>query len=234
MSKKVAVVTGGNKGIGLAVSRGLAEKGFHVVLTSRNVQNGEKACRTLTSEGLDVVFHKLDVTQPAEIKELRHFLEKGYGRVDVLINNAGIFKDAKETPVLHTKIETIEETLKTNTFAPLLLCQELVPLMKKHGSGRIVNVSSGLGQLSDMQGHYAAYRMSKAALNAVTRILACELAGTNIAVNSICPGWVKTDMGGPDAERTPEEGADTAVWLATLPDRGPTGKFFRDRSEIPW
>ncbi len=128
----------------------------------------------------------------------------------------------------------MRQTMETNVYGPYLLCQALVPLMKKNNYGRIVNISSGLGQLNDMGGGYPAYRMSKTAINVITRILAAELAGTNILVNSMCPGWVKTRMGGEGATRSVEEGADTAVWLSTLPDGGPTGKIFRDRKEVPW
>ena len=234
MDKKIAVVTGGNKGIGFAISRLLAKNGFHVILTARSIQNGKEAARQLEEQGLPVSFFHLDVTDGFHIQKLKEHLEKGYGRCDVLVNNAGIFLDAKGPGVLTIGMDIIEKTWQTNSLAPLRLAQILAPLMKKNRHGRIVNLSSGLGQLSDMQNHYAAYRISKTALNAVTRILAAELKGSPILVNSMCPGWVKTDMGGPHAERTPEQGADTALWLATLPDDGPTGGFFRDRAPIPW
>ena len=133
-----------------------------------------------------------------------------------------------------TPIDTLRRAMETNVYGPLLLCQALIPLMKKNNYGRIVNMSSGMGQLSDMNGFYPGYRVSKTSLNAITRILTDELLQSNILVNSMCPGWVKTDMGGAGATREVEEGADTAIWLATLPDNGPRGKFFRDRKEIPW
>jgi NAD(P)-dependent dehydrogenase (short-subunit alcohol dehydrogenase family) len=234
MEKKIAVVTGGNKGIGFAACRLLAQNGFHVVLTARSIQNGKEAARKLESERLDVSFFHLEVTDEFHIQKLRENLEKGYGRCDVLVNNAAIFPDSKGPGDLHIPLEMIEETFRTNTLAPLRLSQVLIPLMKKHKYGRIINLSSGLGQLSDMKNRYAAYRISKTALNAVTRILAAETAGSGILVNSMCPGWVKTDMGGPDAERTPEQGADTILWLAALPADGPSGGFFRDRAPIPW
>lgn len=234
MDKKVAVVTGGNKGIGFEVCRQLGQKGYKVILTSRSIENGKAACLKLEEEGLDVSFFHLDVTNEFHIKALRERLEKGYSRCDVLINNAGIMLDGQGPGPLKIPLETVEKTLKTNTFAPLRLSQELIPLMKKHHYGRIVNVSSGLGQLDEMQSGFTAYRISKTALNAVTKILAAELKDTNILVNAACPGWVKTDMGGPNAERTPKEGADTIVWLAGLEDNGPTGGSFRDRKPIPW
>ena len=234
MDKKIAVVTGGNRGIGFAVCRGLAENGFHVILTSRHASSGTEACRKLEGEGLDVSYFQLDVTLEEHTANLKNHLEHGYRRLDVLVNNAGIFLDPGDQGWHKTKPETLEKTLRTNTFAPFLLCEALLPLMKKHHYGRIVNISSGLGQLSEMGGHYSAYRISKTGLNAVTRIIAAEAGGSDILVNSMCPGWVKTDMGGPGAERTPEEGADTAVWLAMLPKDGPTGGFFRDRKPISW
>lgn len=234
MNKKIAVVTGANRGIGFAASRLLAQNGFHVVVTSRSVQKGKAACLKLEEEGLDVSYCHLDVTDEIHIKELKEKLEKGYGRCDVLVNNAGIMLDKDGPGILKAHAETIEQTLRTNTLAPLRLAQAVIPLMKKHHYGRIINVSSGLGQLTDMGTGWTAYRVSKTALSAVTRMLAAELQGTNILVNSMCPGWVRTDMGGPNAERSPEQGADTILWLATLPDHSSTGGFFRDRAPIPW
>jgi len=142
--------------------------------------------------------------------------------------------DPRGSRVLDSKLVTWRDTLETNLIGPLLLAQALVPLLKRNGYGRIVNVSSGQGQLSDMGVGTPAYRVSKTALNALTRTLAAELKGSGILVNSMCPGWVRTDMGGAGAPRTVEQGADTAVWLATLPDDGPSGGFFRDRRPIPW
>ena len=150
----------------------------------------------------------------------------------MLINNAGIFSK-QDSAGLEVKLETVRTTLETNTLAPLRLVQMLAPLLKRSPAGRIINVSSGMGALSDMEGGYAAYRMSKTALNAVTRILAAELRGA-VAVNSVCPGWVKTDMGGPNAEREVAQGADGAVWLALDAPRDLTGQFIRDRQVIPW
>ena len=157
-----------------------------------------------------------------------------FGRCDVLVNNAGVMLDPRGSRVLDSKIDIWHETLATNLLGPLMLIQALAPLMKKNGYGRIVNVSSGQGQLSDMGAGTPAYRVSKTALNALTRTLAAELNGSGILANAMCPGWVRTDMGGPGAPRTVEQGADTAVWLATLGGDGPTGGFFRDRKPIPW
>jgi NAD(P)-dependent dehydrogenase (short-subunit alcohol dehydrogenase family) len=161
---------------------------------------------------------------------LADWLAATHGRCDILVNNAGIVADPRGSRVLDSKLATYRETLDTNLLGPLLLAQALVPLMKKNRYGRIVNISSGQGQLADMGVGTPAYRISKTALNALTRTLAAELQGSGILVNSACPGWVRTDMGGPGAPRTVEQGADTPVWLATLPDGGPTGGFFRDRN----
>ncbi len=239
-SKPVAVVTGANRGLGLETARQLARRDIRVILTSRNVGKGEMALEKLLGEGLDVLFQPLDVTMESSVAELGAFIHSRCGRVDILVNNAGIFLDrhgneeASAASVFNASLETLTATLKTNLYGPLLLAQELVPLMKQQRYGRIVNVSSGMGQLSEMEGKSPAYRISKTALNALTRILAAETRGYNILVNSVCPGWVRTEMGGPGAERTVEEGAAGIVWAATLPDDGPSGGVFRDGQPIPW
>jgi NAD(P)-dependent dehydrogenase (short-subunit alcohol dehydrogenase family) len=232
--QKVAVVTGANRGIGLEIARQLAEKGVHVVMTARDRKKGEAAAQALRARKLDLEFMPLDVTVPGTIAALAAALEQKFGGVDILVNNAGILPDPKGAKVMTEDIDTFRAALETNTLGPLMLSQALTPLMKKRGGGRIVNLSSGLGQLADMGSGTPAYRMSKTALNALTRMLAAELKEHRIKVNSMCPGWVRTDMGGPDAARSVEEGADTAVWLALLPERGPTGGFFRDRKPIDW
>lgn len=234
MDKRIVVVTGGNRGIGFEICRQLAKRGLHVVLTARSAAKGRAAAAVLRDEGLEVEPRQLDVTSARSIKALAAHLNKRHGRLDVLVNNAGVLLDPRGSRLLDSKVNTYRDTLETNLFGPLMLCQALVPLMRKNGYGRIVNLSSRLGQLSDMGTGTPAYRISKTALNALTRTLAAELRDTNILVNSMCPGWVKTDMGGPKAPRTPEEAADTAVWLATLPDGGPSGGFFRDRQPLPW
>ncbi len=235
MSKlEIAVVTGGNRGLGLEVCRQLAGKGMKVILTARNQTKGEQTARLLQNEGLAVDCHVLDTTSEASIDHFTTVIHTQYGHVDVLVNNAGIFPDqaASDDSVFHATLDSIRQAMETNTYGPLRLCQRLVPLM--HGYGRIVNVSSGMGQLDDMSGGSPAYRLSKTALNAVTRILAYELRATGIKVNSVCPGWVRTDMGSDQADRSVEEGAVGIVGLATLPDDGPTGGFFRDMQPIPW
>jgi NAD(P)-dependent dehydrogenase (short-subunit alcohol dehydrogenase family) len=230
--RPLIVVTGGNRGIGFEICRQLAGRGAQVVLTARKPEAGEKAVQELARQGLAVQFHPLDVTGPQSVAALRDFLERTFSRLDVLINNAGILT-AERAPGLEVDLATVRATLETNTLAPLYLSQTLTPLLKRSRAGRIVNVSSGLGALSTMAGGYAAYRISKTALNAVTGILAAELVGA-VAVNSVCPGWVRTDMGGPNAERDVSQGADSAVWLALDAPQDLTGKFVRDRKVIPW
>ena len=235
-SRRSAVVTGANRGIGREIARQLAAKGYRVVVTARDAAKGRQAAKELAAEG-DVTFHALDVTSAASIKRLARDLPV----IDVLVNNAGVYLeggyDADGTPTnsaLATPRKVLDATLRTNLYGPFLLCQAVLPGMLERGHGRVVNVSSGSGQLADMGRGEAAYRMSKTALNAMTRLLAMETKGTDVLVNAFCPGWVRTDMGGPHAKRSVEQGADTGVWLATLPASGPTGGFFRDRKPIPW
>ena len=152
----------------------------------------------------------------------------------MLVNNAGVEGSGWSTSATDVDLDEVRDLLETNLYGAWRLTQAALPLMRRNGYGRIVNLSSGMGQLSDMGGHAPAYRVSKTGLNALTRMLTAELADENILVNSCCPGWVRTDMGGSNARRSVEEGADTPVWLATLPDDGPRGGFFRDRAPIPW
>lgn len=227
---RVAVVTGANRGIGFEISRQLAARGVRVVLAARDEDKALRAAAELDGDGIPF---RLDVTEPEGPARLVAFLESQLGRADVLVNNAAVFLD-RSWGGLNVPMAVIRETLEVNLVGAWALSQALIPLMRRRGYGRIVNLSSGLGAMSEMSGGYPAYRVSKLALNGMTRILADELRGTNILVNTFCPGWVQTDMGGPRAPRPVQEGADTAVWLATLPDGGPTGQFFRDRRQIPW
>lgn len=234
--KRIAVVTGGNRGIGFETCRQLGRKDLRVILTARNSEAGKKAAAILGAEGLEVEFRHLDVTKIETIDACADSIGRDFDRLDVLINNAGIMRDSSKrgASIFDAEGELVRDTFEVNALGPLLVTKALVPLMRRHDYGRIVNVSSGMGQLSEMDGGYPGYRISKTALNAVTVILARELEGTNIKANSVCPGWVRTDMGGDNAPRTPEQGADTVVWLATLPDDGPSGGFFRDRKQIDW
>ena len=232
----IAVVTGAYRGLGLETCRQLAERGYRVELTARHAAEGRAAAEGLTRRGLDVRFHALDVTDPASVRRLADDLRAEHGRIDCLVNNAGIFPDpgpgSEAASVFRADLDTVRRGFETNTLGPLMLCQALIPLMA--GRGRVVNVSSGMGQLSDMNGCCPGYRLSKTALNALTRILADELQDTGVKVNSVCPGWVRTEMGGPDATLSVDEGARGIVWAATLPDDGPSGGFFRHGEAIPW
>lgn len=228
--QRIAVVTGGNRGIGLEICRQLAGLGLKVVLAARDEGKAREAAAGLAG---DVVPYVLDVRDTEGARRLAESLERDHGGVDVLVNNAGVFLDHHQGG-LSVSMDVVRESLETNVVGPWALSQAVVPLMKRRRYGRIVNVSSGLGAMSEMMGGYAGYRVSKLALNGLTRILADELRDTNILVNTLCPGWVQTEMGGVGAPKPVDKGADTAVWLATLPDGGPTGGFFRDRRQIPW
>ena len=228
---RVALVTGANRGIGLAVTRALAATGMRVLLGARDAERGRAAAQALGREGLDVIARELDVTDEDSVERVAAGLHAEVGRLDVLVNNAAVYPPGRPRDVAPA---LVHETLEVNALGPWRMAQAAVPLMLAGRYGRIVNVSSEAGSLAGMGASMPAYNVSKAALNAVTRVLAADLRGTGILVNSVCPGWVRSDMGGPNARRSLEEGADTIVWLATLPDGGPSGGFFRDRKPIPW
>lgn len=233
MTPKIALVTGANRGLGLEISRQLAGRGVHVVMTARALDRCIAAADGLRAAGLDVSCQQLDVTDGESIRAAVAAVEQQFGRLDILVNNAAILL-GHTTPGLVFPVATIRELMETNTYGPLQLCQAAIPLMQRHNYGRIVNISSRAGQLASMGSNSVGYRMSKAALNVVTRVLASEVVGYNILINSMSPGHIRTDMGGPEAPRSVEQGADTAVWLATLPDDGPTGQFFFEREPIAW
>ena len=236
-TERVAVVTGGNRGMGPETARRLAQAGVRVVLTARDERQGRAAESLLRGENLPVAFHPLVLPEEDSVSALVEHLRREYGRLDVLINNAGAVLDpqgSRESSVFQAEADTLRRSFETNTLGPFLLSREVIPLMRQGSYGRVVNVSTGMAALNEMNGGYPGYRMSKTALNALTRILADELKGENIKVNAVCPGWVRTQMGGASATRSVEEGVDTTVWLAQLPDDGPSGGFFRDRKPIPW
>ena len=229
MDKRIAVVTGGNRGIGLEICRQLTRTGIYVILTARDEAKARAA-----GDQIAVESRQLDVNSDPSVEAFARWLTETHGRWDVLVNNAGVMLDPRGSRIPDTKVETWRATFETNVLGPLRMIQASLPLMKKNRYGRIVNLSSGQGQLSEMGVGTPAYRVSKTALNALTRTTAAELHGAGILVNAMCPGWVRTDMGGSGAPRSVEEGADTAVWLATLADNGPSGGYFRDRGQIPW
>ncbi len=226
-------MTGGNRGIGFEICRQLAGSGVEVVLGARDPARAKDAARRLAGEGIAVTPKTLDVTSPESIKDVIAGIEGDQDRLDILVNNAGIFLD-KDGAAETIDLDRVRQTMETNTYGPILLCQAAIPLMRRQGYGRIVNLASELGSLTNMETLYPAYRMSKTALVGYTRVLANELTGTGILVNAMCPGWVKTEMGGPNATREIADSADTALWLASLPDDGPTGGFFKDREPLPW
>ena len=230
---KIALVTGANRGIGLEVVRQLARLGFTALLGSRDAEKGKQSAAPLEGEGLKVIPVQLDVTARESIETLRRWTEERFGRLDVLVNNAGALYDSWQRAV-GADLKLVREAFETNTLGPWRVAQAFLPLLRRSGGGRIVNVSSESGSLTGMGGGTPAYGVSKVALNALTRMLADELRGDRILVNSVCPGWVATEMGGPDAPRSVEEGAAGVVWAATLPDSGPTGGFFRDGEPLPW
>lgn len=235
--KKIAVVTGANRGLGLATSEALARQGFKVIMAMRNPDKAQKDLNSLKMKNADVVPMKLDLSQEKSILDFAEAIKREYGFVDVLINNAGILIDSEDggnSSLFKTKASTIQKTFTTNTLGPFLLTQKIFPLMKQEGYGRIVNVSSGMAQLSESQTASAAYRLSKTALNMVTNLFASEVQGADICVNAISPGWVRTDMGGPHADRTVDQGIKGILWAATLPKGGPNGGFFRDGKPISW
>jgi NAD(P)-dependent dehydrogenase (short-subunit alcohol dehydrogenase family) len=232
-SKNVALVTGANRGIGLAVTRQLARLGFTVILGSRDAGKGQEAANLISDEGAQVIARQLDVTDQNSIEATRLWVEEKFGKLDVLVNNAAILYDSWQRAA-GADLDTVREAFETNTLGAWRMCQAFIPLLRESGRGRIVNVSSESGSLAVMGAGTPAYSVSKAALNALTRMLADELRSSGILVNSVCPGWVATEMGGPDAPRTVEEGAASVIWAATLPDSGPTGGFFRDGKPLAW
>ena len=234
---RTALVSGANRGIGFEIVRQLARLGVLAVIGARDPEDGARAAEKLQASGLEIPVVARVVDREVRAAAAVAAVKRLYGRLDVLVNNAAILIDEPggfNASLFELKSDTVRRTIETNLLGPIRLTQAAVPLMREQGYGRIVNISSSAGQLAEMGSGYPAYRISKTALNALTRISAAEIGAGDIKVNAMCPGWVRTDMGGANAERTVEEGADTAVWLATLPEDGPTGGFFRDRKPIAW
>ena len=224
---KTAVVTGANRGIGKEIARQLVQKGFRVVLTARD---GEKARRAAAEIGGAVIALELDVASDESTLAFGILLRDHVDRVDVLINNAGLIGRRR---LLDFDIQEIHEVLETNLFGALRTVKTVLPLMPESPGSRIINISSEMGAWSELRGGHAGYRLSKVSLNAFTVMLAGELRNTSIKVNAMCPGWVRTEMGGPGASRSVEKGAETALWLATEPEI-PSGKFFSDKRVVEW
>jgi NAD(P)-dependent dehydrogenase (short-subunit alcohol dehydrogenase family) len=228
----VALVTGANRGLGLEVCRQLGGRGYVVILSAREEHKGGAAAEPLRRAGIDVHVQRLDVADDRSVKEAAVAVERTVGRLDVLVNNAGILYDTWQHAV-GADLAVVREAFETNTLGPWRVAQAFLPLLRKSRHGRIVNVSSGAGALALLDGDTPAYALSKAALNALTLMLAAELKPSGILVNAVCPGWVATDMGGRGG-RPVADGAAGIVWAATLPDDGPTGGSFRDGKPVSW
>ncbi|MCY8232660.1 SDR family NAD(P)-dependent oxidoreductase [Priestia endophytica] len=235
MSKdiKVALVTGGNRGIGYELVKQLALNGFKVILASRNPKMGHEAVQKLKESNLDVSFVVMDVDNQESIRQAMVTIDEQYERLDVLINNAGVYLDENKKLVAMDP-SVLEKTMGTNFFGAYHVIRSFIPIMEKQGYGRIINVSSEYGALSEMsyQG-VGAYKLSKLVLNGLTQLIAAEING-DIKINAVDPGWVSSDMGGPSAPKTPKQAAESILWLATIGPEGPNGEFFRDGKHIDW
>lgn len=231
MDKKIAVITGANRGLGLATSKKLAEQGYHVIATARKQDRADAAA---TEIGHGTQGRVLDVGVDRSVDEFFDWLQAEHGQIDVLVNNAGaMYQDDRSTHPFEINIVDMQAAFNTNALGAWRTMRRAIPMMNQNGYGRVVNVSSGLGQLTEMGGGLAPYRVSKTAMNAMTRIAANE-ATDGVKVNTLCPGWVRTDMGGEEASRSLDEGIFGIVWAATLDDDGPSNGFFRDGEPIDW
>jgi NAD(P)-dependent dehydrogenase (short-subunit alcohol dehydrogenase family) len=241
---KIALITGANKGIGMETARQLAQKGIHVIIGARDAAKGQAAAQTLQAEGYKADFIPLEVSNEASVKQAAQTVSDRYGKLDILVNNAGINPEFPQGIFTFEQmpLEMLTQIYQTNVFGPFLAIREFLTILRQSEAGRIVNISSTLGSLTEQSNpespYYAfnivGYNSSKTALNALTVQLAKQLAGTNIKVNSACPGWVKTDLGSAAAPRSVEEGARIIIQLATLPNDGPNGGFFDEAGAIGW
>ena len=236
-SKKTALVTGGNRGIGFAICQGLLTAGFDVFLAARNQEKGQAAVDKLSTDNNSVQLVELDLAEDQSINNAVNSVSQITDSLAVLVNNAGIYPDlrgSKGVNILTVSRDLLIKSMNTNAFSPIVITQAFLPLLEKATNPKVINVSSGNGQLDGLSADVPSYSLSKLALNEATILLADALQAKNIAVYAMCPGWVKTDMGGASAPRTPEQGADTAIWLATEGTMSESGKFFRNRSEQPY
>jgi len=232
---KTALITGANRGLGLETARQLLANDFYLYLGIRNMDDAKDLLKSLGVNEDRALPIKLDVTKNSDIKSAQDIIKREERGLDLIISNAGVFLEPQneKSETLNVDPIIILKTIEVNTMGPLKIFQAFVPFMIEHGGGQIINISSGMGQLSEMGSRYPGYRMSKTSLNALTKMLSVELADKNIAVNSVCPGWVRTDMGGESASLSVEEGVETTIWLA-LQDNPPSGKFFQKKKEIAW
>ena len=227
---QVALVTGANRGLGLEVSKQLAELGYTVILTARDAEKGNEAAKSIASSG-DVHAVQMDVTDNDSILTARDWVQEKFGQLDVLVNNAAILYDTWQRAST-ADLQQVQQAFDTNTLGAWRVAQAFMPMLRKSEHGRLVNVSSEAGSLASMGSGTPAYNISKVALNALTIMLAQELRSDGVLVNAICPGWTATDMGG--GGRPIPEGAKSIVWAVTLPDDGETGGFFRDGKQLNW
>ena len=226
---RVAVITGAAQGIGRETAGQLSTQGLHVILTGRNATALEAAAAPLNNaEG-----RVLDVGSDASVEQFFEWLKTTHGRLDVLVNNAGRIYGGHGSSVRNSTPATLMEAISNNAIGAFRMMQMALPMMEENGYGRVVNVSSGMGALTDMGSGAVPYRVSKTTLNALT-LLAAQEAAASVKVNAVCPGWVRTNMGGQSAPRHVEDGAKGIVWAAVLPNNGPTGGFFRDGKRIDW
>lgn len=232
-NKQVALVTGANRGIGYELVKQLALNGFRAILASRDLEKGHEAAQNLKQSGLDVSFLLMDVNDQESIRQAALTVNETFGRLDVLVNNAGVYLDENEM-LLNMDPSILEKTMSTNFFGAYHVIRSFMPLMEERSYGRIINISSEYGMMNEMSERgVGAYKLSKLALNGLTRLVAAEIQG-DIKINAVCPGWVRTDMGGPTAPRTPKQAVVSILWLATIGIDGPQGGFFRDGKPIDW
>lgn len=231
--KNVALVTGANRGLGLGCVNDLLGRGYHVIATARHLDKLISVAKKEDWAADQIDLLELDVGSEQSLANFEKQLAR-FPKIDILINNAGVYLDSRDSKAFATPGKEFMRTLETNVYGPYRLIQMVSPLMLKNKFGRIVNVSSGMGQLSEMGSAFETYRISKTAINGLTAVAAADFANTNVLVNSVCPGWVQTDMGGAGATRKLPEGVASILWAAFIPDGGPNGGFFRDGKPLPW
>lgn len=236
MKNKIVLITGANRGLGLGMTEKLAKMGATVIMVCRNKDAGEAIFKKLKEQNLKIILKQADVENINDIENLYKSVSSEFDHLDVLINNAGINIESPATTIETLDLKIFEKIINVNLRGTIVMCKYFIPLLKKSSAGRIINFSSGLGQLTpDRMGPYPSYSISKTAVNAVTKILADELKNTNILVFSVDPGWVRTDMGGTAAPLSIEQGIDTPVWLATAkPEELKSGYFYKERKIIDW
>lgn len=232
MQQKIVLITGANRGMGLATAKFFANQNYHVIMVGKNESALNVEVNQLKIKNQNIEAFVADISINDDCHRLIKYIYESYSRVDILINNAGIY--IEEANCLQSADEIFESTLSINTKAPYLLIKGILPLMQKNNYGRIVNVSSQLGSIAGESSHCLSYSLSKNSLNSLTRIFSTLVRGKNIKINSICPGWVKTDMGGASAPRSIEQGISGIIWAATLDENGPSGGFYHDKKLIDW